>query len=153
MKPIVNRKARFHYHLLEEYETGIALTGGEVKAIKSGRMDLSSAYVSVSSHELYLVGANIPPYKFAAASIDYNPTKPRKLLMHKQEIHFLEGKLSGKGLTLIPVKVYTKRNRVKVAIALAKGKGRVDKRESILKRETERKIGRIIRGKYDRIRE
>lgn len=148
MKPVINRKARFHYHLLEEIEAGIALTGSEVKAIKSGRIDISPAYVSVSSHELYLINANIPPYKFSAPPLNYNPTRARKLLLHRREILYLEGKLSGKGLTLVPIKVYTKRNRIKVAIALAKGKGQSDKRESILKREAERLIGRVMRGKH-----
>lgn len=147
MKTIFNRKARYHYHLLEDFEAGIVLTGAEAKSVKNGRIDISSAYISVSNHELYLIGATIARYAFSGNQDDYDPVRPRRLLMKKQEIYSIEGKIEGERLTLVPIKVYTKRNRVKVGLALARGKSRVDKRESILKREALRHIGRMFRGK------
>jgi len=147
MKTIFNRKARFHYHLLEEFEAGIVLSGAEAKSVKNGRIDISSAYISVSNHELYLIGATITRYPFSGTEDNYEPIRTRKLLMNKREIYGIEGKIEGERLTLVPIKVYTKRNRVKVGLALARGKSRVDKRESILKREALRSIGRMIRGK------
>jgi len=147
MKTVYNRKARFHYHLLENFEAGIVLSGAETKSVKNGRIDISSAYISVSNHELFLIGATISRYAFSGTAEDYDPVHPRRLLMKKKEIYSLEGKIEGERLTLVPIKVYTKRNRVKVGLALARGKSRVDKRESILKREALRHIGRMIRGK------
>ena len=147
MKPIVNRKARFHYELLESIEAGIVLTGSEVKSIRSGHLDISSAYVSILDDELFLVNASIPRYKYSACDPKYDPERPRKLLLKNREILLLKRKLTQKGLTLVATKVYTKRHRIKVSIALAKGKSKIDKREAIKKREAKRKIGQFLRHK------
>ena len=147
MKPIINRKARYHYAVLEEWEAGIVLSGQEVKSIKTGHADISSAYVSISNDEVFLVNASIPRYQFAAPDENYQPDRPRKLLLKKKEIIALKTKLTQKGLTLIALKLYTTKSRIKVLIALAKGKSRLDKREAIKEREAGRKIAQALRQK------
>ncbi len=145
MKPIFNKKARFHYKILEEIESGIILTGREVKSIKAGEVNISSAYVSIKNNEAYLLNAGIRLYKYSAPDENYDPLRPKKLLLKKREIDYLRGKLQQKGLTLIATKVYTKRGKVKVAVALVKGESKVDKRDKILKREADRKINRSLK--------
>jgi len=141
----VNRRARFDYEILETYEAGVELYGFEVKAAKAGRMQLSGAFVVMRNNEAYLLNANIPPHQPQNAPSDYDPTRSRRLLLHKSEIKELIGKSSQKGLTIVPLRVYTKRGRIKILIGLARHKKKSDKRETIKKREAEREIERKIK--------
>ncbi len=147
MKEITrNKKAYFNYEILKKFEAGISLIGQEVKSIKSGRINLRRTYVILKDQEVFLVGANIPPYQPKNAPPDYNPKRSRKLLLKKPEIKYLIGKTKQKGLTIVPLRVYTIKRKIKLEFALAKGKKQFDKREIIKKRETERDIRRIIKG-------
>ncbi len=135
-----NRKALFNYEILEKFEAGLVLIGTEVKSIKSGRINLAGSYVVVKNEEAFLIGAKIPPYQPKNAPADYNPEKSRKLLLNKSEIKYLIGKTAEAGLTLVPLKVYTKNATIKLQFGIGKGKKKWDKREAIKKRETNRKI-------------
>lgn len=138
----VNKRARFDYDILDSYEAGIALKGFEVKAVKSGQVSLRGAYVSMRRNagaiELFLIGAHIPLYKQAGQVEGYEPTRERKLLLHRRQISHLLGKKQEAGLTLIPLKIYTKHSFVKVEIGVGRGHRKIDKREVIKKREVER---------------
>jgi len=135
---VQNKRAFFDYEILEKYEAGISLIGQEVKSIKNGQISLKGAYVSIDQKpEAYLVNAYIPPYQPKNAK-NYNPTRPRKLLLKKREIKHLLGKSKEKGLTLLPLKVYTKNNLIKIEIGVARIKRKVDKREAIRKKEFRR---------------
>ncbi|MDO8600354.1 MAG: SsrA-binding protein SmpB [bacterium] len=140
----VNKRARFDYEILETYEAGMELRGFEVKAVKSGRMSLAGAFVVIRGNEAWLLGAAIPPYQAANTPAKYEPERTRRLLLKKSEIRELIGKTAQKGLTLVPLKVYTKRSRVKMLIGLARHKKQHDKRETIKKRESRREIARDI---------
>lgn len=142
----VNRKAYFDYEILETYEAGIELLGLEVKAIKTGRLNLTGSFAVVKNKEVYLLNANIPAYQPKNASADYDPYRSRRLLLHKSEIKELIGKSAQKGLTLVPLKVYTKHNRIKILLGLGKYKKKIDKREIIKKRETEREVERVLKN-------
>ena len=144
MKPIINKKAYFNYEILETFQAGIVLTGQEVKSIKNGRISLAGSYVILKGEEIFLIGADIPPYQPKNAPRDYDPKRFRKLLLNKSEIRYLIGKSRQTGLTLIPLKVYTKRQKIKLEFGLAKGKKKVDKREKIKKREIEREMRRYF---------
>jgi SsrA-binding protein len=149
MQPqIVNRKARFDYEIIETFEAGIELVGTEVKSIRAGKVSLRDGFARIHKGELLLYGAEISPYENAGYA-KHDPTRPRRLLLHSREIARLVGKISERGLTLIPVKVYFKRGWAKVQIALARGKRQYDKREAIRKKETQRDIRRAVafRGK------
>jgi len=140
-----NKKAYFNYQILEKFEAGIVLIGQEVKSIKTGKASLRGSYVVLKNEEAYLIGANIPPYQPKNVSADYNPERSRKLLLNKSEIKHLIGKTKEKGLTLIPLKIYTKNAKIKLAFGIGKGKRKTDKREIIKKRETEREIRRTLK--------
>ena len=140
-----NKKAYFNYQILEKFEAGISLIGQEVKSIKSGRINLAGSYVVLKDSEVFLIGANIPPYQPKNAPPDYRPERSRKLLLKKSEIKYLIGKVKQRGLTLVPLKVYTKRGRIKLEFGVAKGKKKVDKRELIKKREFEREKERFLK--------
>ena len=140
-----NKKAYFDYEVLEKLEAGIVLIGQEVKSIKLGRMNLAGSYVVLRNQELFLIGAKVPPYQPKNTPTDYNPERSRKLLLRKAEIKHLIGKVKEKGLTLIPLKVYTKGDKIKLEFAAAKGKKKSDKRELIKRRETEREIQRELK--------
>jgi SsrA-binding protein len=140
-----NRKAKFEYQVLEKFEAGMVLIGQEVKSIKSGRISLKGSYVVLKGEEMYLIGANIPPYQPKNAPKDYEPERSRKLLLNKSEIKHLIGKTKQKGLTLVPLKVYTKNARIKLEFGIAKGRKKVDKREIIKKREAERELERELK--------
>lgn len=145
---VYNRRATFDYELLEKYEAGLVLQGQEVKSIKNGRVSLMGSFVVVRrtpKSEAYLVNANIPPYQPKNASQNYEENRSRKLLLRKNEINTLVGKISQKGLTLVPIRVYLKRGFVKLEFALARGKKKFDKREVIKKRETVRELRRELR--------
>ena len=140
-----NRKAYHNYHIGDSVEAGIVLSGSEIKSIRNGRVSLSDAYVKPEAGELWLLNAHIARYE-ASSYLSHEPRQPRKLLLHRGQITFLTSELLEKRLTLVPLKIYIKGNITKVEIALAKGKKLYDKRESIIRRETERELGRAIKG-------
>jgi len=142
-----NKKALFNYQILEKFKAGVVLTGQEVKSVKNGRISLRGAFVVVKGEEVFLIGASIPPYQPKNAPKDYNPQRSRKLLLKKSEIKHLIGKAKQKGLTMIPLKVYTERGKIKIEFAVVRGKKKVDKREEIKKREIEREIKRALKSK------
>jgi len=139
-----NRKAYHNYHIQDSIEAGIALTGTEIKSIRAGRVSLGDAYIKPEAGELWLLNAHIARYE-ASSYLSHVPTRPRKLLLHRKQIDSLSSKVLEKGFTLVPLKLYIKDSIAKVEIALAKGKKLYDKRESIIRRETEREIGRAIK--------
>jgi len=140
-----NKKVYFNYQILEKFEAGMVLIGTEVKSIKSRRINLVGSYVIIKNEEVYLIGAKIPPYQPKNAPPDYNPERLRKLLLKKSEIKYLIGKSKQKGLTLMPLRVYTKRGKIKLEFGIVKGKKKFDKRELIKKREVEREIKRALK--------
>ena len=125
----------------------MVLTGAEVKAIKTGHISLKGSYVTIKNEEAWLINAQIPPYQPKNTPADYEPSRTRKLLLNKKEIKSLIGQGSQKGLTLVPLRVYTKRGKVKLGFGLGRGKRKVDKRRKIIQRETKRKIDRALRQK------
>ncbi len=140
-----NRKARFNYEILEKYEAGIELLGSEVKSVRGGQMSLEGAFVIVRGGEVFLINANIPPYQPKNSPKDYDPLRNRKLLLTKKEIAQL-GKSEKTNLTIVPISVYNKNRKIKVEIALVKGKKKHDKRETIKKRDTDREIRRTLKN-------
>lgn len=139
-----NRKAYHDYFIQDSLEAGVALTGSEIKSIRAGRVNLRDAYVRPEGGELWLVNVHIARYE-ASSYLGHEPTRPRKLLMHRKEIDNLTSRVAEKGLTLVALRLYLKDNMAKVEVALAKGKKQYDKRESIARREVEREIGRATR--------
>ncbi len=142
-----NKKALFNYHIEERYEAGIVLQGWEIKAIRSGQVQLTDGYVVIKDGELSLIGLRINPLRSASTHVNPIADRIRKLLMHRAEIRRLIGKVEQKGFTLVPLKLYYKDGRVKVELALAKGKAEHDKRNTIKDREWEREKGRLMRSK------
>jgi SsrA-binding protein len=140
-----NKKAYFSYNIQEKLEAGISLTGQEVKSIKAGRINLAGSYAILKAGEVFLTGANIPPYQPKNAPPDYNPERARKLLLKKAEIKYLIGKTQQKGLTIVPLMVYTKAGKIKLELGIVKGKSTPDKRKTIKKRETDRQLERTKR--------
>jgi SsrA-binding protein len=136
-----NKKARFDYFIDDEYEAGIALKGSEVKSLRMGKASLKDAYAKITNGEVFVYQMNISPYPFAYYG-NHQPKRPRKLLLHKQEIKRLLGKTQEKGYTLIPINIYFKGSNVKISIGLAKGKQKYDKRETIRKRDEKRDMDR-----------
>jgi len=139
-----NRKAYHNYHIGDSIEAGIVLTGSEIKSIRAGRVSLGDAYVRPERGELWLLNAHIARYE-ASSYLSHEPTRPRKLMMHRKEINNLTSKVSEKGLTLVPIRLYIKNSIAKVEVALAKGKKLYDKRESISRREVERELARATK--------
>lgn len=138
---INNRKAHYDYQIEEIYEAGIVLKGTEIKSIRLGKANIKDSYAIIKGEELFLLNTHISPYK-EGNIFNHEETRTRKLLMHKKEIKKLENKLLLEGYTLIPVKIYFKGNKAKVALALAKGKKNYDKRETIKKRDVERELNK-----------
>jgi SsrA-binding protein len=136
-----NRRARHEFHILESMEAGIALTGTEIKSIRQGGISLNEAYARMREGELWLLGMHVPPYKQGSFS-NVEPSRPRKLLLHKDQIARLGGRAAEKGLTIVPLRLYFTRGKVKIEIGLAKGKKIWDKREAATKRDVEREIAR-----------
>jgi SsrA-binding protein len=136
-----NRRARHEYHILESLEAGIALTGTEIKSIRDGGVSLNEAYARMRDGELWLLGMHVPPYKQGSFS-NVDPNRPRKLLLHKEQIQRLGSRAAEKGLTLVPLRLYFARGKVKIEVGLAKGKKIWDKREAIAKRDVERELAR-----------
>ncbi|PIU03501.1 SsrA-binding protein [Candidatus Shapirobacteria bacterium CG08_land_8_20_14_0_20_39_18] len=139
---IHNRKAKFEYELFDHLEVGIVLTGGEVKSVSEGHVGLDDAYVKVIDGELFLVNAHIHPYEFAQEA---DPKRSRKLLIHKKELLALENKMQQKNLDLVPISLYFHGHKVKLEIALAKGKKEFEKKESVKKRDIERRMEEEIK--------
>ena len=142
-----NRRARFEYHIEERYEAGIVLQGWEIKAIRDGQVQLTDGYVVIRDGELYLIGCRINALRSASTHVQPEADRTKKLLMHKEEIKRLVGKVEQKGFTLVPLNLHFKDGRVKVEIALAKGKAEHDKRDTEKKRDWEREKGRLMRHK------
>jgi SsrA-binding protein len=141
-----NRRARHDYDLLDRFEAGIALTGTEVKSLRAGRVQLAQAYADVRDGEVWLVGASIDEY--AQGNIaNHEPTRDRKLLLHRREIDSLYGKVRERGLTLVPTRLYFKNGRVKVELALARGRERIDKRRAIAERDAARQVERALKSR------
>jgi SsrA-binding protein len=141
-----NRKAFHDYHLLESFEAGIVLLGTEVKSIREGRVNLRDSFARVEDGEVYLYNVNISSYSHRGYA-DHEPLRRRKLLLHRDEIRKLIGKTVEKGMTLVPVRLYYKNGRVKVAVSLAKGKKDYDKRETIKRREADRETRAAIKSR------
>jgi len=149
----INKRANYDYDIREKYEAGLVLLGHEVKSVKTGHISLKGSFVAVKKvkgknlPELLLVNAHIPPYKRAGAIKGYDPYRPRKLLLKKSELRRLIGKKQEQGLTLVPVKIYTKRSFIKLEVGIGRGKKKIDKREAIKKREIDRKIRILTKNK------
>jgi SsrA-binding protein len=139
-----NRAARFEYEVLDTLECGIVLVGSEVKSLRNGKMSLEEAYGRVKDDELWLVNCEIPEYK-EASLLNHQTKRPRKLLIHRREIRKFASRAFEQGLTLVPLKFYFNKGRVKVLMGLCKGKKKHDKRETIKKRDSQRDIGRAMR--------
>lgn len=142
-----NRKIRFNYEIVEKYEAGIELIGTEVKSVRTGKVSLEGAFVIVRGGECFLINANIQPYQEKNAPKDYDPLRNRKLLLTKKEIAELAGNEKNKSLTIMPISMYNKNRKIKIEIAVVKGKRKADKRESIKKRETDIEIRREYKGR------
>ena len=140
-----NRKAFHDYHILETFEAGVALVGTEVKSIRGGNVNLRDSYARVESGEIWVYNIHVSPYSHRGYS-DHEPTRRRKLLLHRQEIRKLIGKTVEKGMTLVPVRMYFKNGKVKVSVSLAKGKKDYDKRETIKKRDTDRETRAAVKA-------
>jgi SsrA-binding protein len=141
-----NRRARHDYHLLERVEAGLVLTGTEVKSLRAGRAVLGQAYADVRDGEAWLHGAEIAVYDQGNRA-NHDPTRPRKLLLHRREIDRLYGQVREKGLTLVPTRLYFKDGRVKIELALARGKDTVDKRRTLVDRDAKRQIERALKAR------
>ncbi len=140
----VNRKAYHEYHIQEKLEAGLVLKGSEIKSIRAGRVNLSDAYARPDKDELWLYNTHIASYD-AASYNTHEPTRPRKLLLHREEIDSLTGKVMQKGLTIVPLKLYIKRGTAKVELGVARGKKVYDKRETIARRHAEREMDRAMK--------
>lgn len=144
---ITNKKGLHNYHIMDSLEVGIQLTGPEVKSIRAGRVDLGQSHAKILNGEVYAININIPAYQNAPIK-NYDPIKSRKLLLHRSEVESLIGKLSGKGIALIPVSIYEKNNMIKVQLGLGKSKKEYDKRRVLKERDHQRKIEQELRSKF-----
>jgi SsrA-binding protein len=142
-----NRKARYDYFIEDELEAGLVLKGTEVKSLRLGKANLKDAYARVKDGEVYVYQMHIGPYPFAYYD-NHNPLRPRKLLLHKREIKRLYGKVNEKGFTLVPLKIYFKNGKVKITLALVRGKRKYDKRETIRRRDEKREMDRARKEGY-----
>jgi SsrA-binding protein len=142
-----NRQARFQYEILETYEAGIELVGTEVKSIRQGRVNLRDGFALIRNGEVLLQNVHISPHSTASLVFNHEPTRTRKLLLHRQEIRKLIGKVEQQGLTLVPLKMYLKRGWVKLDLALVRGKKLYDKREDAKRRDDKREIERAMKNR------
>ena len=147
MEAIKNKRAHFDYEFMEKFEAGMVLTGQEVKSTKLGRISLVGSYVILKSGEVFLINANIPPYQPQNTGEDYVPTRARKLLLRKKEIQYLFGKTQERGLTLIPLRVYSNKGKLKVEFAVARGRKKSNKKDLIKKRETDKEMRRELKAR------
>jgi SsrA-binding protein len=139
---ISNRRARHDYEILERYETGIVLTGAEVKSLRGGRGSLAESFARVRGREIWIEGMHIPPYEQAMDKRTYDPIRPRKLLLHRTEIERLIGKTAERGLALVPMRVYFTHGMAKLELGLGRGKRQFEKRQALAEREHEREMQR-----------
>lgn len=144
---IENRKARHDYFIDETIEAGIVLVGTEIKSVRGGRVNLTEGYVRVERGEAWLLNTHISPWQQAGSYFNHEPIRPRKLLLHANEIDYLRGKVEQKGLTLVPLRLYFVRNRAKLQIGVARGKKLYDKRDAIAERDSQRELARAIRNR------
>lgn len=142
-----NRKARHDYLIEETYEVGIVLTGSEIKSVRAGRVNLRGSFARILNEEVYLYDCHISPYEQSGTYFNHEPTRPRKLLLHRREINRLTGFVRQKGLTLVPLRIYFKGRRAKLELGVARGKKNYDKREDIAKRDAERDIERVMKSR------
>jgi len=142
----INKKAQFDYEFLEKYEAGLVLTGSEVKSIRSGQVSLKGSFVTFYNNQAFLINTHIPPYRFAGVQKNYEPERNRALLLKDKEISYLRGKLQEKGLTIVPISLYTKGRHIKLEIAVTRGKKKYDKRESIKKRDLDKEMARSFKN-------
>ena len=142
----VNRRARHEYDIRETLEAGLVLTGSEIKSIRAGRVNLRDAYVQVREGEAWLYDMHVSPYSHGGYA-NHDPRRPRKLLLHREQIGHIGGQAAQRGFTIVPLRLYLKRGKAKVEIALAKGRKVYDKREAIARREAEREMERGLRGR------
>src|SRR5512139_3876388 len=142
---VVNRRARHEYYIEETFEAGLVLSGSEVKSLRAGKAQLKDSYGRIERGEVWLFNAHISPYA-AAAQFGHEPTRSRKLLLHRRQIAYLIGKVKERGLTLVPLRLYFKDGRAKVELALARGKKLYDKRASIKEREVRREMDRATKA-------
>jgi SsrA-binding protein len=142
-----NRRAVYDFELLDKYEGGVKLLGTEVKSVRAGNVSLKGAFVTIKGEEVWLTNATIPPWQPANAPVDYDPTRPRKVLLSREEIKRLIGLKESKGLTIVPIRVYNKGSRVKLELALARGKRQYQKKERKREQDIKRDIDRELRGK------
>ena len=142
-----NRRARFEYHIEEQFEAGIVLEGWEIKAVRAGQVQLTDGYVMIRDGELFLIGCRINALRSASTHVNPQADRTKKLLMHKDQIRRLVGKVEQRGFTLVPLNLHYKGGLVKAEIALAKGKAQHDKRETEKKRDWDREKGRLMRHK------
>lgn len=140
-----NRQARFRYEILETYEAGIELKGTEVKSIREAKANLRDGYALIRNGEAWLLNVHVSPYEKSSDYFNHDPRRTRRLLLHRQEIRKLIGKVEQQGLTLVPLKMYMKRGLVKISIALCKGKKLHDKRESLKERQDQRDMARAMK--------
>lgn len=141
---VVNKKARFEFDIIETIEAGIVLTGTEVKSIRRRKVSINDSYARIKKGEVFLINMNIAPYEMGNR-FNHDPERERKLLLHRQEIKRLTGKLKEKGFSLIPLKVYFSKGKVKVLLGLGKGKAKYDKRHAIQKRDADRELRRAMK--------
>ena len=142
-----NRKAYHDYHVLESLEAGLALTGTEIKSVRAGRVNLREGYARVQDGEIWLYNTHISPYE-QGNRYNHEPTRPRKLLLHKGEIGRLTGKSQEQGLTLVPLRIYERRGHAKVELAVVRGKRQYDKREAIARRDAQREVDRAVKEAF-----
>lgn len=140
-----NKKATFNYEILERFEAGLVLRGYEVKAIRGGKVSLEGSYVVIRDGEVYLKGATISYYQQANTPDSYDPERERKLLLDRQEITKLQKELNTAGLTIVPIRLYNNNSKIKLEIALVRGKKKADKRETIKERDTKRDLDRLLK--------
>ena len=140
-----NRKAFHDYHIEEELEAGIALTGTEIKSIRAGRVNLRDAYARIENGELWLIGMHISPYEHAGGYFQHDPDRPRKLLVHRNELNYLRNRVEAKGYTLVPLRLVLRKGLAKVDIGVARGKKTYDKREAMAERDARREMERALR--------
>lgn len=144
---ITNKKAHFNFEILKEYEAGLVLRGYEAKAIRAGKGKLDGGHVIIRGGEAFVVGISISPYQVANTPKNYDPERARKLLLSSKELSELEVQGEQAGLTIVPLKLYNNGRKIKLEIALSRGKKKADKRQTIKQRDTKREIDRILKGK------
>jgi SsrA-binding protein len=143
---VTNRKAHFNFEILEKLEAGIELIGLEVKSVKAGQANLEGAHIIVRGHEAFLVGATITPYQAANTPADYDPARNRRLLLTKKELAAFASQESQKGLTIVPLSMYSKARKIKLEIAIVRGKKKFDKRQTMKERDSKRHIDRTLKN-------